>query len=259
MYIKHLSIIYLILVLFISVNSQNKSSTKKDKDIKAGTLNQEIASIDLASKDSPFLLAKAALTAHGGDKFKNIKSLVITGAVEAIPSGFPQSLSGSFVMIQAGENSRLQIKLPVFDFIQVNNGTTTASTLTAVNLPPLARYGILMLGKINEKDYKVTESSKKQPYSFSLISTKGDVIDFTLNPSTGLINSCSITSNIAGNQSKTVITYKKYKEIEGLWFPEEFYQGLDISQMTVSIKYRTKEVLIDKSIDDNLFTLKPSN
>ena len=55
-------------------------------------------------------MAKAALAAHGGEKLRGIKTLVLRGSVDVTTSMFPQALAGTFAMIFAGVATWLAIK-----------------------------------------------------------------------------------------------------------------------------------------------------
>lgn len=245
----------LFLISTICGNAQTKQKSNEQSP-QAKQISSSIPIIKLTEKDKPLDLAKAALKVHGGEKLKNVKTLILRGSVEATPPGFPQTLPGTFVIVQADEKSRLQINLSVFGFIQVSDGQTTSSTLTQIDLPPLTRYGLLMLGKIQEKGYAVSESEKKTPFAFSLTSPDGDVVDYTLDSKTGRVKSCFITTNTDQNQITTALEYTKFREVNETLMPEEFFQRIDLGDATAYVKYKAKDILVNTKVDDDVFVLK---
>src|SRR6476646_9646108 len=72
-----------------------------------------------SSGTSPADLAKAALAAHGGEKLRAIKTLVLRGSVDVTTSAFPQALAGTFAMVFAGEKYRLDLNNPMQPISQV--------------------------------------------------------------------------------------------------------------------------------------------
>ncbi len=69
-----------------------------DKNGSAST----IPAVSITPETSPIDLAKAALVAQGGDKYKNLKSMVLIGSVELYAPNSTQSIPGKFVIAIAG-------------------------------------------------------------------------------------------------------------------------------------------------------------
>lgn len=71
---------------------------------------------------TPVELARAALAAQGGDKFKNVKNIWIYGDVNLYSpnSSFPQP--GKFSLVTAGAKMRLDVESPAFKFKQIFDG-----------------------------------------------------------------------------------------------------------------------------------------
>ena len=94
-----------------------KSDTKNDAAVKPAPVEQ-----------TPLELAKAAVTAHGGDKFKNMKTLVVRGTASI--SGSPTAtFPATFAMIISGEKYRLDVSNPIQPFKQVFDGERTQSSI----------------------------------------------------------------------------------------------------------------------------------
>jgi len=99
-------------------------------------------------------LAKAAFTAHGGDKLKAVKTMVFKGSVDVTMSAFPQVLPGTFATIIAGEKYRLEINSAAQSMKQVYDGRETHSSLPGFSLPPITRVGFPVLGRVGDTGCK---------------------------------------------------------------------------------------------------------
>src|SRR5947207_14205506 len=55
----------------------------------------------ISSTSSPTEIAKAALAAHGGDKYVNLKSMVLSGSADLSAPGTTQAITAKFVMVEA--------------------------------------------------------------------------------------------------------------------------------------------------------------
>ena len=231
------------------VTSETQNVVSKDKE----------KIINLNAKDKPLDWAKAALTAHGGESLVRMKSLTLLGSIEATPPNFPQTLPGSFALVQSGDKGRLQIDLGVFKFIQVYDGKTLDSTLKQVVLPPLTKYGISVLAKIESSGYSVAESASKAPFTFSLTSPEGVITEFVLDSKTGRVKSCNSSFVLDDTKMNTSIEYDTFEEIKGVLVPKKFYQRLDFGQDSAYIKYNVKTVNINTEVNDDVFILKDEN
>src|SRR5437879_3686615 len=66
----------------------------------------------ISANSSPLDLARSALAAQGGDKFKNLKSMVLIGSVDLYPPNSAQSIPGKFAIVVAGDRVRVDISAP---------------------------------------------------------------------------------------------------------------------------------------------------
>lgn len=53
----------------------------------------------------------------------------------------------------------------------------------------------------------------------------------------------------------TVVEIDKYKIVEGITVPERYAQRFDLGQMTAYANFKSKEILINTEISDEVFTL----
>ena len=70
-------------------------------------------------------LAKATYAAHGGDKLKAVKTMVIKGSVDVTSPALPQAIPGGFSMAFAGDKYRIEISTVVQSLKQSFDGEQT--------------------------------------------------------------------------------------------------------------------------------------
>ena len=134
-------------------------------------------------------LAKAALAAHGGDKLKAVKTLVIKGSVDVTMSISPQVLPGTFATIIAGEKYRLEINSAMQSMKQIYDGRETQSSMPGFSLPPITRVGFPVLSRVGDTGYTVAalpEGAKKKA-GFRITSPEGYFTDFYVDEKTSLL------------------------------------------------------------------------
>src|SRR4051812_48145651 len=71
-------------------------------------------SVAITATTSPMELARAAFAAQGGEKFRNMKSLVLIGSVDLYGPNSAQALPGKFAIVNAGDRVRIEIQSPAF-------------------------------------------------------------------------------------------------------------------------------------------------
>ena len=245
---KNLTILLLIFVFALGVFAQKKDD--KDK-----TSNSATATVTISKNSTPLELAKAALAAHGGDKFKNMKSLSVLGTAEV--SGSPtQVMNGTFAMIFAGEKYRLEVNVPVQSFKQVYDGEQTYSSIPSFQLPPLNRLGLPLLPKIEEKGYTVAELPEKgKKLGFRITSPEGYFTDFIVDEKTGQVKSYSAKYDFRGREITTAVEIDKFRDVEGVLVPEKYSQRFELGQLTIYSNFKAKEIKVNTTIADDVFTL----
>ena len=111
----------------------------------------------------PIDLARAALAAQGGEKFKSVISMVLRGSVDLYPPNSAQSIPGGFIIVTAGDKVRIEIDArPAIAFKQLYDGQQSYSSLPGVELPPLSKFGISVLSKFDQPGYVVTAIPDKK-------------------------------------------------------------------------------------------------
>ena len=74
--------------------AQGPDAAKSNGSTATPATNAIAAAPAITANSTPLELARAALAAQGGDKFKNLKSMMLTGTVDLYPPGTIQSTPG---------------------------------------------------------------------------------------------------------------------------------------------------------------------
>ncbi len=242
---KKFGILLFVFICAFSISAQ-KEQNMKDKTVVA----------DAKSTD-PLEMAKKALAAHGGDKFKNLKNIFMKGSTD-ISASPTQTLPAAFVIIYEGEKYSFEIQAPpMVNFKQVYDGQETFSSMRGMSLPPLNRLGFPMLIKIEEKGFTVSALPEKlkKKHGFRVTSPDGYYTDFITDEKTNLVKEYEASYDFNGGQVTTSVAIDGYKEISGVLINEKFSQRLEMGQLSYYSNFKAKEILVDTKLPDNAFVL----
>ena len=246
---KIIKILSLIIVFSVGVFAQiDKGKKPIEKD------NPAIANLKTAA---PLELAKAALAAHGGDKFKNMKTLVVRGTADV--SGSPSTtFPATFAMIYSGDKYRLEISNPITPFKQIYDGQQTVSSVTGFSLPPINRLGLPLLPKIEEKDFTVSAlpDVKKKKTGFRITSPEGYYTDFFVDEKNGQVKSYEASYELNGRTITTAVEIEKVREVEGVKVPERYAQRFETGSLTIYSDFKAKEILVNSTVADDVFSME---
>jgi len=238
----------LLLMLTVGVSAQiDKNKKPGDKD------KTKIAASKTAA---PLELAKAALAAHGGDKFRMMKTLVVRGTADV--SGSPSTtFPATFAMIYSGDKYRLEISNPFTPFKQIYDGEQTVSSVNGFSLPPINRLGLPLLAKLEEKDFMVSalpEKSKKK-LGFRITSPEGYYTDFFVDEKSGQVKSYEASYDFNGRNITTSVDIDKVREVEGVKVPERYAQRFETGSLTIYSDFKAKEILVNSTVTDDIFSI----
>ena len=207
----------------------------------------------ITATTAPVDLARAALAAQGGDKFRAIQNMVLRGSVELYAPNSTQSIPGAFVIATAGEKVRIEIDArPAISFKQIFDGQRSYSSLPNVELPPLSKFGISVLSKFDQPGYTVSAiPDKKKNRGFRISDADGNSTDFYVDTATGRVVSFLIPYN--GYMFGT--EHKKFKEIEGVLIPTNFTQRLEMPQGAFFADYNVKDIKLNQNLGDDAFAI----
>ncbi len=203
-------------------------------------------------------LARLAIEAHGGDKLRSMKTLVVSGSVNVTASQFPQAIGGSFVTIFKGDKYRFELNSPLQALKQVSNGRETSSTIQGgFTLPPVNRLGFPLLQRIGETGFILTAlpESKRKRKGFRVTSPEGYHTDFYLDDKTNQIKAFDSSYVVQGRTVTTSVEVDRMKDVDGVLVPERYVQRFDLDQFTVYASFRAREIKVNTEIDDDVFSL----
>src|SRR5882762_713505 len=140
----------------------------------------------ITATTSPGDLARAAVVAMGGDKFRNLKSIVLRGSVDLYGPNSTQSIPGGFVLANAGDKMRMEVDArPLFSFKQIFDGQQSYSSLPGAEMAPVSKFGMRLLTRLDEPGYTVTAlPDKKKLRGFHIADAEGNATDFYLDAAT---------------------------------------------------------------------------
>jgi hypothetical protein len=207
----------------------------------------------ITANSSPMDLAKAALEAQGGQKFKDVKNMQLRGSVQLYAPNSIQSIPGQFSIVTAGDKLRMEIDArPAVVFKQIYNGEQSYSSMPGVEVPPLTKFGLGALVRYDQPGFKITAiADKKKQRGFRLIDPDGYTTDFYIDPKTGRVMSFLIYYNgfTFGTDNS------KFKEVEGVLVPFSFSQRFEMPQGAFFAEYSVKEVKLNQLLAEDAFVI----
>lgn len=239
-----------------SANAQTDNKQTKPATATAAQTATALPKIALKADATPLEMARAAIAAHGGDKFKSVKTIKMIGSVDVTASSFPQAIAGSFAIIFKGDKYRLQIQTPFQPFTQTFDGVNTFSSIGNFRLPPINRLGLPLLMQAENPNFKVEALGDKKKRGFRVTSPEGFATDFFLDEKTAQVKSYSSTYTINDRNITTVVEHDKLKEVNGILLPERYAQRFDAMGQTFYADFNAKEITVNTEIADDVFTLQ---
>lgn len=236
-------------VFCLSIDAQNKQESEKRNDTKMAAVKSDEAALETAKK---------TLAAHGGDKYKNVKTIVIRGSVDVTAPNSAQTLPAAFAMIFSGEKYRLEIQSAVFNFQQISDGRDTSSSIAGLTLPPINRAGLPLLTKVGAEGYIVSNLPEKlkKKKGFRITSPEGYYTDFIVDEKTSQVKDYESSYTFGERTVSTAVAIDKYRDIGGVFINEKFSQRLDMGQFTSYASFKAKDILIDSDVEDSVFIVK---
>jgi hypothetical protein len=247
--IEGLALLACMACLSVSVYAQGDANTKAV----AANVKDPTPATAITATTTPIDLARAALAAQGGDKYKSLKSMVLRGSVDLYAPNSTQSIPGGFVWVIAGDKVRLEIDArPAVSFKQIYDGQRSYSSLPGVEMPPASKFGLPVLARFDQAGYTVTAlPDKKKQRAFRISDVDGNVTDFYIDSSTGRV----MTFLIPYGGYTFGTENKKFKEFDGVLVPVSFTQRLEMPQGAFFAEYTVKDVKLNNPIGDDVFTI----
>jgi len=204
---------------------------------------------------TPADLANAAVTAHGGDKLKQLKTLFMKGTLDL--NVFNQSTPASFATAISGDKYSFIINSAMQPLKQIYDGEQTYSSLQGFALPPVTSLGFPLLPKVGTTGYTVTAPAdpKKKDSGFRITTPEGYYTDFFLDEKTSQIKSYESSYDFNGRTVTTSVVVDKCLFVDGVLVPEKYSQRFDLGQMTAYASFKSKEILVNSPLSDGLFAI----
>lgn len=238
----------------LTVSAQQDKTPDKSK---APEASATIKTVSVKADASPLDLARAAIAAHGGDKFKAAKTIIQRGSVEATAPGSAQAVPAAYAVVTKGDKFRFEISSQFFNFLQIFDGEQLFSSIARFDVPPLNRMGFILLTRAEETGYKVTAlPDKKKRRGFRISSPDGYSSDYYIDPANGQVLSYEAKFTIDGREITTSVENDKFRDVNGVLLPEKYSQRLQLGTNTFYASFKAKEILVNSEIADDVFVMK---
>lgn len=254
--IRSLSVLALFSSICFSVGAQTGNNSKspetsaKPADTPAAAA---IPAVAITATTTPIDLAKAALAAQGGEKFKALKNAILRGSVDLYGPNSTQSVPGGFVIVTAGDKFRMEVDArPLFSFKQIFDGQQSYSSLPGAEMAPVSKFGMRLLTRLDEPGYTVTSlPDKKKLRGFRIADAEGNATDFYLDAATARV----VSFTFAFNGYNFGTENKKYKEVEGVLVPSSFTQRIEMPQGAAFAEFNVKDIKLNQAMGDDVFAM----
>jgi hypothetical protein len=182
-----------------------------------------------------------------------VQNIVLRGSVQLYPPNSVQSIPGSFSLVTAGQNLRLDIDArPAIVFKQIYNGQDSYSSMPNVQMPPLTKYGLSALSRYDQQGYQITAlPNKKKQRAFRLVDPEGYTTDFYIDPTSGRVMSFMLYY-----QGLTLGTeHGKFKDVEGVLVPSNFSQKFEMPMGAFFAEFSAKDIQINQKLAEDAFVI----
>ena len=204
---------------------------------------------------TPLETAGAAVSAHGGDDLRRMRTFLVRGTVD-VTGAFSYVIPASFLIAISGERYAFELNNPFQPLRQVFDGKNMNSS--GYELPPVTSFGFPLLTKVGVDGYPVSDlggRKKKNRTGFRITTPEGFYTDFVIDEKTGQIKGYESSYDIDGRTVTTSVEINELETVKGVVVPTRYSQRFDLGQMTVYAKFKTKEILINTDLADSVFSL----
>jgi len=243
-----LLVLLIALVAAVSVSAQTKNSGGPSSK-PAAVVTDKVAAE----------LANAVFAAHGGDKFRSMKTLVVRGSVDVnSPSLINQAIAGGFSMAFAGDKYRVELSTPIQSFKQAYDGQQTYTSMQiGFSLPPLNRLGMPLLQRLGNDGFVVSKlpAAAKSKTGFRITAPDGFYTDFYIDDKTNQVKGFESQYEFNGRSFTTSVEIDKYRTVDGVVVPEKYAQRFDLGQLgVIYANFKSKDILVNTALSDEVFT-----
>ncbi len=253
LFLKSLALSICLAGFGVVASAQEHPAASGKTSTPAATTSAAPPAVVITPESTPIELAKAAFTAQGGEKFRNVQNMMLRGSVSLYPPNSPQSIPGSFSIVTASDKLRMEIDArPIIVFKQIYDGQQSYSSMPGVEVPPLSKFGLPVLSKFDQPGYKVTAlANKKKLRGFRIADPEGYTTDFYIDPVNGRVMEFFLT--YGGMTFGTA--NNKFKEVDGVLIPFSFSQRFELPQGPFFAEYSVKEVKLNQTLGEDAFAI----
>ena len=249
-----LGLAFLLLITFTSTTVAQKTDPPKSEGEAKAEASKIPAPPAITEKSTPMDLAKAALASMGGDNFKKLKSSFVTGTANLYAPNQAGSIPGKFAIAMAGDKVRVDVDAqPIIVFKQIYDGQRSFSTLPGIEIPPPSKFGLPLLGKLDQPGYAVSAiPDKKKMRGFRITDPEGNTTDYYIDPATA-----RVSEYIIPWQGYTFgSSISKFAEVDGVLVPMSFSQRFEMPVGAYFAEYKVKTVKLNGPIGDDVFMIQ---
>ncbi|HKP10954.1 MAG TPA: hypothetical protein VJZ91_02550 [Blastocatellia bacterium] len=202
---------------------------------------------------SPSDLARQAFTSHGGEKFRNLKSLSLFGTVEVYYGSNPsRSSTSKFAMVQAGDRARTDIESADSSYREIYDGKRPYSTVNAGSVWAPTKFGMPVLARFDQAGYTVTAlADEKNARGFRITDAEGNATDFFVDQATGRV----MLYTFEYHTIKFVFEHKSFKDVDGVLVPTSFLRKMVLPRVDVYMEFKVKDAKVNQPIGDDVFII----
>src|SRR5689334_2810774 len=254
LFLKSLALVICLAGFGVVASAQEHPSASGKTSTPAATTSAAAPpAVVITAESTPMELAKAAFTAQGGEKFRQVQNMMLRGSVSLYPPNSPQSIPGAFSIVTANDKLRMEIDArPIIVFKQIYDGQQSYSSMPNVEVPPLSKFGLSVLSKFDQPGYKVSAiPNKKKLRGFRIADPDDYTTDFYVDPATGRVMEFFLYYN--GLTFGTANS--KFKEVDGVLIPFSFSQRFEMPQGAFFAEYNVKEVKLNQNLGDDAFAI----
>lgn len=229
---------------------QTQTASNNDNNSKSAAAK----SAPLAPTATPAELARAAYLSLGGDRFRDLRNMVLTGSLDLYSPASTQGITGRFGVITAGEKIRQEMQSPFFNASIIYDGVQSYSSIRGFEMPPPSKFGLPVLVKHAQPGYTVSalpQQDSKKTRAFRVTDPEGNTTDFKVDAATGKLTGYEIPFGGV----TFVVEIKETKEIDGVTVPVKFAQRLATGQGTFIAEFKVKDAKINQELPADVFAI----
>jgi hypothetical protein len=208
----------------------------------------------VTAASTPQELARAAYDSLGGDKFRDLKNMVLTGTLDLYSPGSVQSLAGTFGVITSGDRLRQEMRSPFFNVSAIYDGERSYSSIRGFEMPPPSKFGLPVLLKSAQPGYTVSalpDKDKKKERAFRVTDAEGNATDFYVELATARL----ARYEIPFGDVTFIMDIKSFKTLDGVSVPWNFVQKLATPQGSFVAEFKVKEAKINQDLPADVFAI----